>query len=179
MVTTRMVKQPLIDPSAYVAVGALVMGDVHLGKDSSVWYQAVLRGDADEIRIGQSTNIQDMTMVHADPGMPCIVGDRVTVGHRAILHGCRIEDDCLIGMGAILMNGVKIGAGSVVGAGALLLEGMEVPPGSLVVGSPARVLRLIGESAKKQLDQAWRHYCDLARRHRAGDFPPFDPSSPA
>lgn len=165
--------QPRIDPAAFVAPGALVLGDVHIGPDSSVWYHAVIRGDTEQIRIGASTNIQDLTMIHADPGVPCVVGDRVTVGHRAILHGCRVEDDCLIGMGAVLLNGSRVGAGSVVGAGALLLENMEVPPGSLVVGSPARVLRLLGESTKRKLEQSWRHYCDLARRHRAGEFPPF------
>ncbi|MDG3003197.1 gamma carbonic anhydrase family protein [Paludisphaera mucosa] len=168
-------KQPRIDATVFVAPGAFILGDVEIGADSSVWYQAVVRGDTESIRIGSSTNIQDMTMIHADPGVPCVVGDRVTVGHRAILHGCRVEDDCLIGMGAILLNNVKVGAGTVVGAGALLLENMEVPPGSLVVGSPARVLRLIGDSARERLERSWRHYCEMARRHRAGEFPPFLP----
>ena len=117
----------------------MVLGDVHFGADSSVWYYTVIRGDTEQIRIGESTNLQDFTMVHADPGVPCLIGNRVTVGHRVILHGCIVEDECLIGMGAILLNGVKVGTGSLVGAGALLREGMEVPPGSLVVGSPARV----------------------------------------
>ncbi|WP_337173854.1 gamma carbonic anhydrase family protein [Paludisphaera sp.] len=166
------VKQPRLDPTVFVATGAIVLGDVTIGADSSVWYQAVIRGDTEAIRIGSATNIQDLTMIHADPGIPCTIGDRVTVGHRAILHGCAVEDGCLIGMGAILLNGARVGAGSVVGAGALLLEGMEVPPGSLAVGAPARVVRLVGESAREGLERSWRHYCDLARRHRAGDFPP-------
>jgi carbonic anhydrase/acetyltransferase-like protein (isoleucine patch superfamily) len=177
MTDSSPVKQPCLDPSVFVAPGAMVLGDVTIGAGSSVWYQAVIRGDAEAIRIGSSTNIQDMTMIHADPGVPCTVGDRVTVGHRAILHGCTVEDGCLIGMGAILLNGARVGAGSVVGAGALLLEGMEVPPGSLVVGSPARVLRLLGESARERLERSWRHYCELARRHRAGEFPPFSPGA--
>lgn len=164
--------QPQIDPSVFIAPGAVVLGDVRIGPDSSVWYQAVIRGDTESIRVGASTNIQDLTMVHADPGVPCVVGDRVTVGHRAILHGCTVGDDCLIGMGAILLNGSKVGAGSVVGAGALLLENMETPPGSLVVGSPARVLRLVGDSSRERLERSWRHYCELARRHRKGEFPP-------
>lgn len=166
-------RQPRIDASVFIAPGAVVLGDVRIGADSSVWYQAVIRGDTEAIRIGASTNIQDLTMIHADPGIPCVVGHRVTVGHRAILHGCAVDDDCLIGMGAILLNGSKVGAGSVVGAGALLLEKMEVPPGSLVVGSPARVLRLIDESTRERLEQSWRHYCEMARRHRSGEFPPF------
>ena len=102
----------MIDPSAFIAPGAIVLGDVHLGAESSVWYNAVLRGDTDRITIGDRTNIQDLTMIHADPGVPCTVGSRVTVGHRVILHGCTIEDDCLIGMGAIILNRVRVGRGS-------------------------------------------------------------------
>src|SRR6202044_3517613 len=97
----------------------------------------------EHISIGEATNIQDLSMVHADPGYPCVVGSRVTVGHRVILHGCTVEDDCLIGMGAILLNGVRVGKGSIVGAGAVLLEGTEVPPGSLIVGIPGRVVRQV------------------------------------
>ncbi len=160
----------MIHPSAFIAPGAVVLGDVELGEDSSVWYQTVVRGDTERIRIGECTNLQDFTMVHADPGIPCVIGNRVTVGHRVILHGCTVEDDCLIGMGAILLNKVKVGAGSVVGAGSLLLEGMEVPPGSLAVGSPARVIRAVDDSARARIDRAWRHYVENARRHRAGEF---------
>src|SRR3974377_169662 len=129
----------MIEPTVFIARGAIVVGEVQLGKDGSVWDNAVIRGDCARISIGEATNIQDLSMVHADPGYPCVVGSRVTVGHRVILHGCTIEDDCLIGMGAILLNGVRVGKGSIVGAGALVLENMEVPPGSLVVGSPARI----------------------------------------
>ena len=172
-------EQPRIDASVFIAPGAVVLGDVRIGADSSVWHHAVIRGDTESIRIGASTNIQDLTMIHADPGIPCIVGDRVTVGHRAILHGCTVEDGCLIGMGAILLNGSKVGAGSVVGAGTLLLENMEVPPGSLVVGSPARVVRLIDQSTRDRLEKSWRHYCELARRHRSGEFPPLVAESPS
>ncbi len=167
---------PLIETSAFIAPGAVVLGDVHIGSDTSVWYYAVIRGDTERIRIGEGTNLQDFTMVHADPGVPCLVGHRVTVGHRAILHGCIVEDECLIGMGAILLNGVKIGAGSVVGAGALLKEGMEVPPGSLAVGSPAKVLRQVDENGRARIDRIWRHYVEQARRHRSGEFPIQPPS---
>ena len=97
----------MIDPTAYIAHGAVVLGDVHIGRDSSIWYHTVLRGDTDRITIGEESNVQDLTMIHADPGVPCSVGNRVTVGHRVILHGCSIEDDCLIGMGAVLLNGVR------------------------------------------------------------------------
>jgi carbonic anhydrase/acetyltransferase-like protein (isoleucine patch superfamily) len=161
----------MIHPSAFIARGAVVLGDVALGADSSVWYCTVVRGDTEMIRIGECTNLQDFTMVHADAGIPCLIGSRVTVGHRVILHGCVVEDDCLIGMGSILLNRVRVGAGSVIGAGSLLLEGMDVPPGSLVVGWPARVIRPVEESGRARIDRAWRNYVENARRHRAGEFP--------
>jgi carbonic anhydrase/acetyltransferase-like protein (isoleucine patch superfamily) len=161
----------MIDPSAFIAQGAIVLGDVELGKDVSVWYNAVIRGDTDKITIGEETNIQDLTMIHTDPGIPCVVGKRVTVGHRVILHGCTIEDDCLIGMGAIVLNKVHVGRGSVIGAGAVLLEGTDVPPGSLVIGIPGRVVRQVDDSMRERLEHGWRHYVDQARRHRAGELP--------
>ncbi len=161
----------MIDPTAYIARGAVVLGDVHIGRDSSIWYHCVLRGDTDRITIGEETNVQDLSMIHADPGVPCSVGNRVTVGHRVILHGCLIEDDCLIGMGAVLLNGVRIGRGSVVGAGALVLERTDVPPGSLVLGFPAKVVRPVALSMREHIEHAWRHYVLNARRHKAGDYP--------
>jgi carbonic anhydrase/acetyltransferase-like protein (isoleucine patch superfamily) len=168
----------MIHPSVFIAPGAIVLGDVEIGADSSVWYQTVIRADTERIRIGECTNLQDFTMVHADPGIPCSIGSRVTVGHRAILHGCVVEDDCLIGMGSILLNRVRVGAGSVIGAGSLLLEGSEVPPGSLVVGSPAYVIRPVEEAGRARIDRAWRHYVENARRHRAGEFAIEPGSSP-
>jgi carbonic anhydrase/acetyltransferase-like protein (isoleucine patch superfamily) len=161
----------MIDPSVFIARGAIVLGDVDLGKDVSVWYNAVIRGDTDKITIGDQTNVQDLTMIHADPGVPCVVGNRVTVGHRVILHGCTIEDDCLIGMGAIVLNKVHVGRGSVIGAGAVLLEGTEVPPGSLVVGVPGRVVRQVDDSVRERLEHGWQHYVVQARRHCAGEMP--------
>jgi carbonic anhydrase/acetyltransferase-like protein (isoleucine patch superfamily) len=162
---------PRIDATAWIAPGALVMGDVRVGRDASLWYQTVARGDTEAIRVGDETNIQDLCMLHADPGFPCLIGNRVTVGHRSVLHGCAVDDGCTIGMGAVLLNGVKVGAGSVVGAGALLLEGTEVPPGSLVVGLPGKVVRQVDESTRARLDPIWRKYVELARRHRDGQFP--------
>jgi carbonic anhydrase/acetyltransferase-like protein (isoleucine patch superfamily) len=161
----------MIDPTAFIAPGAIVLGDVHIGAESSIWYNSVLRGDTDRITIGDQTNIQDLTMIHADEGEPCRVGSRVTVGHRVILHGCTIEDDCLIGMGAIVLNRARVGRGSIIGAGAVVLEGTEIPPGSLVVGVPAKVVRAVDEAAAKHLEHGWRHYIDQARRHRQGTFP--------
>jgi carbonic anhydrase/acetyltransferase-like protein (isoleucine patch superfamily) len=167
----------MIDPTAFIAHGAIVLGDVHLGAESSVWYNAVLRGDTDRISVGDQTNIQDLTMLHADPGIPCSVGCRVTVGHRVILHGCIIEDDCLIGMGAIVLNGARVGRGSVIGAGALVREKMDVPPNSMVVGVPGRIIRPVDEATHQRIQHAWQHYVDQARRHRDGAFPIHPPTT--
>lgn len=163
--------QPRIDPSAFIAPGALVMGDVTLEVESSVWYTSVLRGDMAPIHVGSQSCIQDGTIVHVDAGVPCRIGARVGVGHRVILHGCTVEDDCLIGMGAILLNRVVVGRGSVVGAGALLTEGLVVPPGSLVLGMPGKVVRQVDETLSARIAHTWRHYVEQASRHRAGSFP--------
>lgn len=158
----------MIHPTAFIAPGAVVLGDVTLGQDASVWYNSVVRGDMAPITIGASTNIQDLSMVHVDAGVPCVIGARVGVGHRVILHGCTVEDDCLVGMGAILLNGVRVGTGSVIGAGAVLTEGMQVPPGSVVLGVPAKVVRTVDQGLKTRIEHTWRHYVEEAKRHRAG-----------
>ncbi|HEY8535727.1 MAG TPA: gamma carbonic anhydrase family protein [Vicinamibacterales bacterium] len=136
---------PDIAPDVYVDPSAQIIGDVVIGTESSVWMNVVVRGDVNHIRIGRRTNLQDGTIVHVmrDPSHPTIVGDEVTVGHGAILHGCTIEDRCLIGMGAVLLNGSRVGEGSIIAAGTLLPEGMVVPPRSLVMGSPGRIRRPI------------------------------------
>ena len=161
----------MIDPTAYIARGAVVVGNVSLGKESSVWYNTVIRGDMAPVRIGEQTNIQDLSMVHVDEGLPCIIGHRVSVGHRVILHGCTVEDECLIGMGAILLSGVHLGAGSVVGAGAVLSEDKKIPPGSLVLGIPGQVVRPVDDALKKKIDFAWKHYLKQTRHHRSGQVP--------
>jgi len=143
---------PTVDPSAYVDESAQVIGDVHIGPESSVWMNVVIRGDVNAIRIGARTNVQDGTVVHVQSGThPTTIGDEVTIGHGAIVHGCTIEDRCLVGMGAILLNGVRVGAGSIVAAGSLLPEGFQVPPRSLVMGSPAMVRRPLAETEVKAL----------------------------
>lgn len=147
------------------------MGDVTLGEDASVWYGAVLRGDMAAIAIGPRTNIQDGVIIHVDEGLPCIVGARVGVGHRVILHACIVEDDCLIGMGSVLLNGVRIGTGSVVAAGAVIPEGMSVPPGSLVMGVPGRIVRPVSEALTQRIAETSSHYVGQAREHRAGRYP--------
>ena len=133
---------PTVDPSAYVDQSAQVIGDVHIGAESSVWMNVVVRGDVNAIRIGARTNVQDGTVVHVQSGThPTTIGDEVTIGHGAIVHGCTIGDCCLIGMAAILLNGVRVGAESIVAAGSLLPENFQAPPRSLVMGSPAHVRR--------------------------------------
>jgi carbonic anhydrase/acetyltransferase-like protein (isoleucine patch superfamily) len=162
---------PRIHPTAFIAGSAEVMGDVVIGEASSVWYTSVVRGDMAPIRIGDRTNLQDGTIVHVDEGLPCLIGSQVGVGHRAILHGCTVEDDCLIGMGSTLLNGVVVGRGSVVAAGALLTEGMVVPPGSVVMGVPAKVVRPVDEELQIRIEETWRHYLEQGRNHREGRFP--------
>jgi carbonic anhydrase/acetyltransferase-like protein (isoleucine patch superfamily) len=154
----------------------VVLGNVTLGARASVWYGAVVRGDVDAIVIGEATNLQDGTVVHVDTGLPARIGARVGVGHRAILHGCIVEDDCLIGMGSVLLNGAHIGTGSVVAAGAVVPEGMSVAPGSLVVGVPARVTRPVDDALRQRIRETWQHYVAEAERHRAGMFPLARPS---
>jgi carbonic anhydrase/acetyltransferase-like protein (isoleucine patch superfamily) len=160
----------LIHPSAFIAPTAVVLGDVTLEADASVWYHAVLRGDLAPIRIGPETNIQDGSVIHVDTGMPCTVGRRVGVGHRVVLHGCTVEDECLIGMGSIVLNGVRVGRGSVIAAGAVIPEGMSIPAGSLVMGVPGRVVRPVDEILRQRIRSTWRHYIELARAHHAGRY---------
>ena len=160
-----------LHPSAFIAPTADVMGDVGLAEDSSVWYQAVLRGDIGPIRIGARSNIQDLTMVHVDEGIPCTIGADVAVGHRCILHGCTIEDECLIGMGSVLLNSVRVGTGSIIGAGSVVTEGRDIPPGSLVMGVPAKVVRPVDKDLRARIRLTVDHYVNLARLHRQGRFP--------
>ncbi len=136
---------PAIDSSVFVAHNATVIGNVNISENASVWFNTVIRGDADSISIGSKTNIQDLSMLHADPGKPIEIGDMVTVGHRCVIHGCKIEDNCLIGMGAVVMNGAQIGRGSIIGAGAVVMEEMIIPPFSLVAGVPGKVKKTFDE----------------------------------
>ena len=149
---------PEIKATSFIAPNASLIGRVKIGENSSVWFNTVLRGDMENIIIGDESNIQDLSMGHADPGFPLVVGNRVTIGHHCVVHGCRIEDDCLIGMGAIIMNGVRIGRGSIIGAGAVLLEGMEAPEFSMVVGSPAKVRKTYDESILENIRESAQIY---------------------
>ena len=155
-----------IHPTAFVHPAAHVIGDVTLGARVSVWPTAVLRGDNDAIVIGEDSNVQDGTIVHVDPGVPCAIGRRVAIGHRAIVHGSVVEDDCLIAMGAILLNGVHVGSGSIVGAGAVCTEGMVIPPNSLVIGIPARRIRETSDAERERIAMTVRSYVELQEKYR-------------
>ena len=157
---------PTIAESAWLAPNATVVGDVTLGERVSVFYGAVLRGDMDAITIGDETNLQDNVTMHVDTDTPARIGARVSVGHGAILHGCTVEDDCLIGMGATVLNRAVIGSGSLVAAGAVVLEGTVIPPRSLVAGVPAKVRREITDDEFAKIKRNYQGYLELAAAHR-------------
>ena len=154
-----------VDPAAFVAPSATVVGSVAIEAEASLWYGVVARGDTEQIRIGQGSNVQDGCVLHADPGFPLVIGPDVVVGHRAVLHGCLVEPEVLIGIGAIVLNGAVIGTGSIVGAGAMVPEGMVVPPRSLVLGVPARVRRGTTEDEVAGIRANAARYRALRLRH--------------
>lgn len=161
-------KQPTISSNYYIAPGAAVIGDIHIGEDVSIWFNAVLRGDNDTIEIGDGSNIQDGAVVHVDPGQPCKIGKRVTVGHKAMLHGCTVGDFSLIGMNAVVLNGAVIGRHCLIGANALVKEGMEIPDGSLVLGSPAKIVKKLDDAALDKMDAGTQHYIDKIALYKDG-----------
>ena len=157
---------PRIHPTAWIVPGATVIGDVTLGEESSVWYGAVLRGDINRIIIGPRSNVQDNAIVHLDTGFPTILGELVTVGHSAIVHACKIDNEVLVGMGAIVLDGAEIGARSIIGANALVTLGMKIPPGSLVLGSPAKIKRALTLHEQEDIARwAWS-YVETAKHFR-------------
>jgi len=160
-----------IHETAFIHDDAVVLGNVTIGRRASVWPTAVIRADTDRIEIGDDTNVQDGAVLHCDDGIPCTIGNRVTIGHRAVVHGAHVHDDCLIGIGAIVLNKAVIGRGTLVGSGAVVTEGTVIPPESLVLGVPARVVGSLNEGQRARLAAGHAAYVDLARRHRAGDFP--------
>ncbi|MEU6672079.1 gamma carbonic anhydrase family protein [Streptomyces sp. NPDC046727] len=159
-------KEPQVDPEAFVAPMASVIGDVTLHAGASVWYGAVVRGDVEKITVGAQANVQDNVTLHADPGYPVTVGERVSIGHNAVVHGATVEDDCLIGMGATVLNGAVIGAGSLVAAQALVPQGMVVPPGSLVAGVPAKVKRALTAEEREGVTLNGTLYAELGKAHK-------------
>ncbi|MEU2623854.1 gamma carbonic anhydrase family protein [Streptomyces sp. NPDC007157] len=159
-------REPKIEDDVFVAPTASVIGDVTLKAGASVWYGAVVRGDVEKITVGAQANVQDNVTLHADPGFPVSVGERVSIGHNAVVHGATVGDDCLIGMGATVLNGAVIGAGSLVAAQALVPQGMVVPAGSLVAGVPAKVRRELSEEERQGVTLNGTLYAELAKAHR-------------
>lgn len=168
---------PKLGRDVFVAPGAWVIGDVEIGDGTSIWFNTVVRGDVNFIRIGCETNIQDNVTLHVTgKKFPLFIGNRVTVGHQAVVHGCVVEDECLIGMGAVVLDGARIGKGSIVAAGAVVSPGTEVPPGSVVMGIPAEVKKTLTEDEKERIRETAGHYLKLARRYmedqgRSGERP--------
>lgn len=167
LIATWETAAPEIAQDAFVAPNATVIGDVHVGAGSGVFYGTVIRADRSPIRIGEGSNLQDNCTVHSDPEFPCTIGNGVSVGHAAVLHGCTVEDNVLIGMSATVLNGAVIGAGSLVAAGAVVLEGTEIPPGCLVAGVPAKVRRELTDDERGKVTQNATTYLTLSQQHRA------------
>jgi carbonic anhydrase/acetyltransferase-like protein (isoleucine patch superfamily) len=167
MILTLAGRTPRIPASAYIAPTADIIGSVDVGENSSVWFQCVLRGDIEPIRIGANSNIQDGCVIHTMTGAPVIVGDWVTVGHRAVLHGCTVEDNCLIGMGAVLLNHVRVGEGSIVAAGALVAERTVIPPRSIYMGVPAKLRRKLEEREQSFIRMHAEHYLQYKEKYLA------------
>jgi carbonic anhydrase/acetyltransferase-like protein (isoleucine patch superfamily) len=160
-------RRELVGRNSFIAPNATVRGDVAIGEKSTILFGAVIRGDIERIEIGDCTNIQDLACLHADPGYPCRIGDRVTVGHGAIVHGATVESDCLIGIRATILNGAVIGRGSIVAAGALVTEGKVIPPNSLVMGIPAKIVRESGEREHAMIERGWQHYVEKGQQYMA------------
>ncbi len=156
-------KNPQLHPSVYVAPGAQVIGNVIAEENATIWFNAVLRGDNEQIKIGKGSNIQDGTIVHVDPGFPVNVGENVTVGHNVILHGCTVEDGALIGMGATILNGAVIGKGALVAAGAVVGEGKKVEPGTLVAGVPAKPIKQLSPENIERMQEGVQHYIEKGK----------------
>ena len=159
---------PQVAASAWVADSAQVMGNVTLAESSSVWFGVIIRGDTETITVGKGSNIQDNSVLHADMGMPLVIGENVTVGHQVMLHGCTIGDGSLIGIQAVVLNGARIGKNCLVGAGSLVTEGKEFPDGSMILGSPAKAVRQLTPEQIEGLKMSAQHYMDNARRYKAG-----------
>ncbi len=167
MILSYMDKTPKLHESVFMAEGAQVIGDVTIGKDASIWFNAVVRGDVNYITIGERTNVQDNSVIHVTHKKhPTIVASNVTIGHAAVIHGCTIEDFCLIGMGAVLLDGCRIGNHSIVAAGALVREGFTVPPRTLVAGLPARIVKELSENEITRLQDSAQHYVDYVSNYR-------------
>jgi len=157
---------PKLDPNSWVAPNAVIIGNVELKKDANVWFNATLRGDIEPITVGEGSNIQDGSVIHTDPGCPATIGNNVTVGHLVMLHGCKIEDDCLIGIGSTILNKAKIGKNSIIGANSLITENKVIPERSLVIGSPGKIVRQVTEEEIKHIKENAQHYVENYKKYK-------------
>ena len=157
---------PKIDTDSWVAGNATIIGKVELKKNSNIWFNSTLRGDEEPIVVGEGTNVQDGSVVHTDPGCPVIIGKNVTIGHLVMLHGCIIEDDCLIGIGSTILNKAKIGKNSIIGANALVTENKIIPERSLVLGSPGKIVRQVSDKEIESIKENARHYVETFRKYK-------------
>lgn len=159
-------KLPRISADAFVAESSDIIGDVEVGEGASIWYRAVLRGDMNIIRIGKNTNVQDGAVIHTDSNSPATIGDNVTIGHNAIIHGATLKDNCLVGMGAVVLNDAVVNENCIIGAGAVVTQGKEIPSGSLVLGAPGRVVRPLTKEEIESIGESSRIYIELAEGHK-------------
>lgn len=156
---------PKIDEDCFIAQNSSLIGNVEMKKGSSLWFGAVVRGDSDKIIIGKNTNIQDNCTLHSDKGIPTIIGDNVTVGHNCVVHGCTINNNCIIGMGSIILNGAEIGENCIIGAGSLITQNTKIPSNSLCFGAPVRVIRELTEDEIKSIKESAKHYVEYSRKY--------------
>ena len=166
MIQTFDGNKPEIKENVFIAEGSKIIGDVVIEKGASIWFNTIIRGDIDSIKVGQNTNIQENSTLHIDKGISLSIGDNVTIGHGSVLHGCTVEDNCIVGMGATILNNAVIGENTIIGAGALVPEGKEIPSGSLVLGVPGKVVRELKEDEKNEIKESADHYQKLARRYQ-------------
>ena len=157
---------PILDPNSWVASNSVIIGKVELKKDSNIWFNVTLRGDVEPITVGEGSNVQDGSVVHSDPGCPVIIGKNVTIGHLVMLHGCVIEDDCLIGIGSTILNKAKIGKNSIIGANALVTENKVIPERSLVLGSPGKIVRQVTDKEIEEIKENARHYVENYKKYK-------------
>ena len=165
MISRNIRTPPRIAPGAYIASDATLVANVEVGPEASVWHQAVLRGDVAHVVLGAQSNVQDGAVVHTADGLPAIIGRLVTVGHKAVVHACTVEDEVLVGMGAVILDGAQVGARSIIGANATVKQGMKIPPGSMVLGTPAKVVRSLSEAEQEEIKMWALRYVRLSREY--------------
>ncbi len=163
-------KEPSIHETAYIAKGAVVIGDVEIGAGSSIWFNAIVRGDMEQVKIGDGTNIQDGSVVHVSTGFPCVLGNNVVVGHNVIIHGCSVADNCVVGMGSTILDGAEIGEGSIIAAGSVVTPGKKFPARSFLLGTPARLIREVTDEEVAVNSAIALHYIERAKEYRAGGY---------